>query len=70
MPVQYMVHYNSEYLAKVKSVINQTSTLNTKNYDQVQMTFRVEPSLPKNIDLEELDTERKVMNKIMMNYVD
>jgi hypothetical protein len=34
------------------------------------MTFRVEPSLPKNIDLEELDTERKVMNKIMMNYVD
>jgi hypothetical protein len=34
------------------------------------MTFRIEPPVPKNMDVEQLDTERKVMNKIMMNYVE
>jgi len=35
MPYQLMEHYNSEYLTKVNSAVNQATTQNTQNYNQV-----------------------------------
>lgn len=34
------------------------------------MAFRVPPAIPQTMDIESLDTTRKVMNKIMINYIE
>lgn len=34
------------------------------------LAIKVEDAIPKNIELEKLDIIRKVMNKIMINYVE
>ena len=43
---------------------NQTLTVN------VSKTFSVNAAVPRNIEIEKLDTERKIMNKLMMQYVE
>lgn len=70
VPKQLIDHYKSEYIKDVTLVINEAQTSNTKNYDAVQQTFSTTPAIPKNLDMEKIDVSRKVMNRLMINYVD
>lgn len=63
-------HYKAEYLQDVTLKITEAQTSNTQNYDRIQQTFSLDPSIPQNMDMEKLDVSRKVMNKLMINYVE
>jgi len=43
---------------------------NAMNYSSVQKTFNLTPAIPTNIELDKLDTQRYIMNKIMINYIE
>jgi hypothetical protein len=55
---------------EVEKLINNINSTNAMNYSSVQRTFNLTPAIPTNIDLGELDTQRKIMNKIMINYIE
>ena len=63
---QYKKQLQSKQIQAIDSQIqaNQTLTAN------VSKTFTINAAVPKNLKIEELDTERKIMNKLMMQYVE
>lgn len=65
--MQLMKHYRSEYMNEVAKVINDANQQNTQYLTNVENTFTVRPAIPKNMDVEQTDLARKVMNRLMMN---
>lgn len=70
LPAPIMKTFKTDYLKEVNSAISQAQLSNNQLGQNVALAIKVEDAIPKNIELEKLDIIRKVMNKIMINYVE
>ncbi len=70
IPVTLMKHYRTSYLQEVTQNIQKKETENTQMYNAVQKSIYRSPAVPIGLNLEDLDTSRRVMNKIMQRTVE
>jgi hypothetical protein len=70
IPVTLMKHYRTSYLQEVTQNIQKKETENTQMYTAVQKSIYRSPAVSIGLNLEDLDTSRRVMNKIMQRTVE
>lgn len=70
IPMKLMSHYRMDFMQEVEQGIQNKNTENTQLYNTVQRTLHRSPAIPVGLNLEDLEISRRVMNKIMMQYVE
>jgi hypothetical protein len=70
IPEKLLNHYKADFLKTIEQEIQNKNTDNTSTYNPVQKAFNRTPAIPLGLDIEKLESSRRIMNKLMMNYVD
>ena len=70
MPQKTMESYKQELLAKLDVAVEEQKITNAAKDNAAVTAFTVTDAIPKNIKIDRLDGERKVMNRIMQRFVE
>lgn len=65
-----MQHYRRDFYNEVQQKIQNKNTDNTAQFNAVQKALYSAAAVPIGLNIEELENPRRLMNKIMMKYIE
>lgn len=70
IPEKLLTDYKNKYFTEVTSQIDRSNKMAVSTYNAVQRAMTSQPALPSRLDLTELEQKRRLINKIMMRYIE